>query len=357
MSSGEYTITQYDDPHGLCQFWDNSASAFIAAYYLPTISMSGSSFTLWGQKEDRLYVGKVTPFAYVGFRPASASVGSYGNFSLFYSITSTAYVPTCTAPHTITVATDLTAKFKDGNKFKIAGSTGNDGEYTCNGDSVFGAVTTITVNETVVNSADGTILAHSIWAPLTALFNNTVGFTESGYIAWSIPGAWGLSTVNSESGYWIRAQPANDVTAAVTAYHLRRNLTLAAPIHCDGPTFERERVYADINGALCKKDLTYAGPTKLTLMITQMACSMGNLQLLHDWEYYRNDLYLTDGADSASVDPAADAYYRDLQGKLISVPVEMRSPSKMGLSMGAYYPLVFAIDTVITQSSLLGLSL
>jgi hypothetical protein len=362
MTSSEFTITQYDDPHNYCRFWDDSGSAFVNND-LPSVSISGSSFVLWAQPLDKLYVGKSSTFAYVGFRMAAATIGTYGTFSLFYSITSADYtIATVTPDHTITVAADIATLFTDGRKFTITGSTANDGEYTCDGNATYSAPdTTITVVETLPDGTDdGTIAAHSIWAPLTAYFNNTEGFTQHGYVAWSIPGDWGLSSVNSESGYWIRAEQDGTPGSAVEAHHLRRNLTLNPPIHADGPSFTRARTYADINGNVQKKDLTYAGPDKLTLMITQMACSMGNLQLLLDWEYYRNDLYLEDGANSSVVNfPAVAAYYRIMQGKIAlgGVPLEMRSPGKMGLGRGESYPLVFDIDTVVTQSSLLGLSL
>jgi len=196
------------------------------------------------------------------------------------------------------------------------------------------------------------------WTALTALFNNTSSFSVSGYLAWSVPGDWAATTVDTKSAYWIRAsQSAVAPGTAATAYHLLRNLTLTEPLHNYGPEFEYDTVYPDINGALHKKDMTYKGPSKLTVGITQIACTYANFQLLQDWKLYRNSLYTSDLAVTSPIDLTADSYYRIMEGYLVYVPPEMMAAGKMPLDPGAYYPLVFKIDTIVTQTSLLGKAL
>ena len=196
------------------------------------------------------------------------------------------------------------------------------------------------------------------WSTLTALFNNTTSFSESGYIAWSIPGDWAETTVDSTEAYWVRViqDEASPATPA-TAYHLMRNITLDPPLHVLGPEFEYPRTYRDINGVVRNKDLTYAGPSRLTIEITQIACTFANMQLFNDWQYYRNDLYIEDEAVTSPIEIGEDSYYRIMEGKLVGAPTNMKAAGKMRLAPAGYYPLVFEIDTVVTQSSLLGLSL
>ena len=50
------------------------------------------------------------------------------------------------------VAADKSAHYKDSDTIVVVGSTGNDETYTLDGDSVFGTVTTITVNETIASA-------------------------------------------------------------------------------------------------------------------------------------------------------------------------------------------------------------
>jgi len=78
---------------------------------------------------------------------------------------------------------------------------------------------------------------------------------------------------------------------------------------------------------------------------------------LQDWKLYRNSLYIQDEAVTSPIDLTADSYYRIMEGYLVYVPPEMMAAGKMPLDPGAYYPLIFKIDTVVTQTSLLGKAL
>jgi len=60
---------------------------------------------------------------------------------------------------TFGVAGDKTSDFVDGDRFVVEGSTGNDGIYTCNGNSTHaGGTTTITVDQDITDATvDGYI--------------------------------------------------------------------------------------------------------------------------------------------------------------------------------------------------------
>ena len=371
MSQGQITLTQYSDNIAYCRMSDGAdPTGTYTQNDTEATTIAGTPFSLWASADDLLYVGKASTFAYVGIR-LYTTAATYGAISLWYSIASTAYtIKTATTDHTLTIETDVSAKFKSGYQFRITGSTGNDGIYTCDGDSTYSAPdTTITVVEVLPDGTDdGTVAAHSIWGPLTARHDSTALFNQNGYVAFDVEGDWGLSSVTdtgaynisagtSTSAYWIKGAVASATGDPSTAYHLMRNVTLDPPLHVQGPEWTIDRTYQDINGTLRKVDITYAGPQRFVVELSQMALNMGELQLLHDWEYNRHRIYIKDESINSPVVPSTDAYYRELQGMLVGVPLAMRSPGKMGLDPGAYYPLVFKIDTVVTQSSLLGLTL
>jgi len=372
MAIGQITLTQYDDNIAYCRMADKSDAPDESSTYTQrdaeAISIAGTAFALWTDSSDVLYVGKSTTFPYLGIRFASASA-TYGTPVLWYSITSTQYTiaSATAATNTITITGDVSAKFMIGYQFRIHGSTGNDGAWTCNANSTFGGgVTSIVTAEDLTNDTDdGHVPAHSIWGPLTALFNNTSALTANGYIAWSIPGDWGLSSITdagaygtaATSAYWIKATVPTATGDPSTVYHLLRNLTLTEPLHVLGPEFEYETVYADINGALHKKDMTYKGPSRYTVGMTQIACTMANFQLLIDWKTYQNRVFIENEAVTTPINIALDAYFRSGEGMIAYVPLEMMDPGKMPLEPGAYYPLIFKLDTVVTQTSLLGKAL
>lgn len=371
MAIGQITLTQYDGNIAYCRMATTfDPTGTYTQLDTEATTIAGTPFNLWADATDILYVGKSTTFAYLGFRFATTTA-TYATPVLWYSITSTQYaIATATAAtNTITITGDYTAKFKAGYQFRIAASTGNNGIWTCNADStVTSGVTSIVTAEDLTNDVDdGNVPASSIWGPLTAQFNNTSALTANGYVAWSIPVDWGLSSITNTgaygttatSAYWIKATVATATGDPSTVYNLLRNVTLVEPLHVYGPEDEYESVYADINGALHKKDMTYKGPSKLTIGITQIACTYSNFQLLQDWKRYRNRIYIQDEAVTSPPWGATlpDSYYRIMEGYLVHTPPEMMAVGKMPLEPGAYYPLIFKIDTIVTQSSLLGVTL
>lgn len=365
MATNQITLTQYSGNISYCRMSTNADPGGVFTQNdTEATSIGGTPFALWADNNDILYIGSSSTFKTVGFKVGTAAVG-YGALTAWFSVTSTQYtIGSVTPDHTITIATDVSAKFKDGYQFRISGSTGNDGIYTCNGNATYGAPnTTITVNETLPDGTDdGVIPAHSIWGPLTSSvwFNNTTGFTKDGWLAWTIPGAWGLSSITDSgayggaatSGYWIKVTQSEAAPATpATAYHLMRNVTINAPIHVQGPDNEIARQYRDINGTIRNADLTYYGPTRYVIEVTQGCMTMANMNMLAHWEYNRNRVYIEDLARTvANPDFTADAYYTVMQGFINSLPLNFRSPGKMPLERGAYYPIVFGIDT-ITETS------
>lgn len=198
--------------------------------------------------------------------------------------------------HVFYVVENIAYQLLDGSTFTIAGSTGNDGAYTVNGDSSWtGAATKITVDETISDvTDDGTIgiiwtnaddvlfdvtnisavklwtdandvvyigkdetfgfvgysvatapvgygaftIEYSIagpgYATLSVFDNNTSLFTVSGFLDWYIPSAWTATTENGQSAYWIKAsQTAVSPGTAAEVYHLLPNITLNPPIILD----------------------------------------------------------------------------------------------------------------------------
>ena len=295
MAVEEITITQYSDNITKCLVHDPDAipPADWIDNSAEAISIGGTPFTLWTDNNDEVYVGKGSEFAYVGFRVGTPAVG-YGAFTAVYS------------------------------------------------DGIDGAG--------AVNS----------WTALTFIANNTANFTQSGFFAFAAPDDWVAGSVNGVGAppnpiYWIRITQATVAPATpATAYHLLRNLSLGLPLHVEGPVFEIDRYYRDINGVMRLRDMTYNGPTRYTVGMTQIACTNLNKQLLYDWQYYKHNLYIQDEAFVGT--GTNDCYYHTMTGRLIEVPPQMQSPYKMGLELNAYYPLVFQIDSVLTLSTALGLS-
>lgn len=318
--------------------------------------LTGGSFNLWTAATDQIYVGCTVTFPFVGFR--CKTPGVYGTMSLWYSITSTAYdIHEANPDHTILLLTDLTAKFKDGYQFTIHDSAGNDGVYTCDGDSTWDAAhTTITTVETLPDGTNnGHIEAHTIWAPLTAVHNSTVGFTVSGYVAWVIPGTWGLSTVDSVSAYWIKAKVATYTTTAV-AYNLLRSVTLNAPLHML-PTRATPAIGRDINGDTFRRDIPQQGTDRLTIDCTQIAASMASVHELWDWSHYRTRLYIQSGAHTVPIGTGAwstDAYAHAYKGRIVTMPPGISTPHAMDTNLR--YQLEIEVDEIETLTSRLGVA-
>jgi len=297
MSNGQITLTQYSDNIAYARFYDDSAAGFVDNDD-EAVSIGGTPFTLWGEPGDVLYIGKATTFAYVGFRVGTAGVG-LGNFTIEYW---------------------------DGDSWEDVNTAKSYTGYT-----------------------------------ITAIFDNTAGFTTSGYIAFTINGDWATTDVGGllPTAYWIRISQSATPGTSPTAYNLMRNVTLDPPLHVEGPAWTIDNTYADINGVVRDVDMTYNGPQRHVIGVSQVACGalMGYWNLLIDWKYEKNRIFIENEAVTSPIEISTDAYFRTMQGKLVGYPLQMMDPGKMGLNAGAYYMLEFKIDTVVTQSSTLGLSL
>lgn len=93
---------------------------------------------------------------------------------------------------TFKVAGDVTALFTDGTVFRVTGSTGNDGTWTCDGNSTFGGgVTTIAVTGDVTDAtADGILELWREVANITNIGGPALSLDTVDVTAHNSTGAW-----------------------------------------------------------------------------------------------------------------------------------------------------------------------
>ena len=349
MSTNQITLTQIGHYIGYCKLYNGAAfSDFLGCNDVT----NSTPFTLWSDNDDWLYIGKSTTFAYVGFRVGTAGAG-YGNFTFEYSCSGSYSITGVNqGTKTFTVAESAASKFTDGTHFTISGSTGNDGTYTCDGDATGSGPTDIVVNEAIPDATvDGTI--STIWTVITAKHNSTSSFSQSGFIAWSIPGDWTTRTVDSQSAYWLRAtQDEASPTTPATAYHLLENITLNPPLLISWPE-TRQRLRPDIVSNPRKIDLGFTGPS--TCIIEGMHCSisMANLNLIWYWWDLRRLIHIKDEAQTTPLSFSNDSYIRTGKGRIDEMPWEAESVQKME---GKEFTIKFLVYEVTTLTSTLGLT-
>lgn len=295
---------------------------------------------------------------------------------------------------TFTIAESVASKFVTGTTFAITGSTGNDGIYTCASDAT--GTTDIVVVEAIPDDAvDGAIgavftkrdaqaidydaettgggeftlwenatdymyIGHSAtfawvgfrpqtvgagygdftfeywdgdsWESLTALLDSTTGFTKAGYLAWSIPTDWALTTNGGKtpSAFWVRAsQDEASPTTAAKAYNLLRNVTLDRPVVIQ-PIHTTSRFIMDVNRLPRLKDVARTTPDRLVIDATHLALKMAELNLLWDCFEQQRPVFVWDGTFT-STNPSftADAYYESYEAYIDVMPPRAMSPSKM----------------------------
>lgn len=190
------------------------------------------------------------------------------------------------------------------------------------------------------------------WVALTPLLDTTLGFEQSGYLAWSIPGDWALQTVNGISAFWVRATQ-DDATPGATAqaYNLLRNATFNKPIVMQ-PMHEKDTTVKDVNGILRLKDIPLLTPDRLIIDATHLALTMAELNLLWDMKEQVRPVFVYDGTfTAANPDFTADAYYESYEGYIDKMPPRAMSPSKME---PFEYTIEIDVDTVKTLADRLG---
>jgi hypothetical protein len=350
MTRGQAVITDIDsnDYPDYCRRWTGAA---FNNYDAEAKSRTGTAQVLWEDTSDILFVGFDAVFPFLGFLPEQA--GNYGDFIIQYSNSGGPY--SVTALHqvnqTFDIAENVPGKFTDGSYFSITGSTGNDGTWICDGDAEWTAgVTRITVTEAIPSAVVDGAMAN-IWTILTVLHDSTDGFAERGYLAWSIPADWGLSTIDGVSAHWVRAL-VESVTTPATMMHMLLSVELGEPV-LFMPSDDRMRLFPDINGVVRKTDLSYTGPTKLDLELTTNAFSMANLNVFWFWWDQERKLHVEDLARTSPLTMSQDAYYIEYEGRLNKMPGEVESPYKMRVEE---FILEFKIGSVVTLATTLGLS-
>lgn len=188
--------------------------------------------------------------------------------------------------------------------------------------------------------------AWTVFIPIHNSTNNgTSDFGQSGWIAWDTTdlASWAATTVDGTSAYWVRATVAS-VTTVAEFYNFMRTCTLEPPLVVR-PIYERPRFARDVDGVNRKLDITYTGPTKLNVDCTLKALEMDDVNLLWDILNDRSKVCIIDPAQSATIDPDSDAYFKQYTGYLTKISDDIASPSKME---GFIYMLEFEIEEVET---------
>ena len=318
---------------------------------------------------------------------------------------------------TFYIAENEPGKFLDGSHFDISGSTGNDGTYTCDGDATWsGAATVIVVDEVIPdNTVDGninniktkydsSIFSHTnttelqlwedandylyvgkdstdtfallgfmvgtagvdygaftfeywngAWVSLTALHNSTETFSKDGFLAWSIPGDWATTTVDTQLAYWIRAsQSAVAPSTPATALNLLLSVTLNAPLVLDYLMPEAAMAFSrDTLGDVKKNDLVYSGPRRLPVDCTHLLTDGGGMFLLKYWQEYRRDLYIDDLARTVPISVSGDSYYQNFDGYISHLDGRATAFHKQDSQI---FMLEFAVYSPATIPTILGMS-
>jgi len=197
------------------------------------------------------------------------------------------------------------------------------------------------------------------WVDMTPVIwhDSTQGFSQRGYIAFTIGGSWSAGdpteTGDLPSAYWIRIS-VSSVTIMATMNHMMRSLVINQVMQLGSSVGEVDMRYTrDINKKLCKRDVTYHGARSGHIDMTPVSLETGAmLNLLLDWEYYRNELYIQDSRASATISFSNDSYYLNYTGRLVKVPDGLKSMEKM---VDTGYNLQFLFDDCATLSTSLGL--
>lgn len=187
------------------------------------------------------------------------------------------------------------------------------------------------------------------WASFTPIHNSTNNdisdFGKSGWIAWDTTDltSWATTAIDGTTAYWVRAKVAS-VTTVAEFYNFMRTCILEPPLVVR-PIYERPRLSRDVDGINRKLDITYTGPTKLVVDCKLVALGMADVTLLWDICNDINKVCILDPAQSATIDPDSDAYFKQYTGYLTKISDDVASPSKME---GYEYQLEFEIEEVET---------
>lgn len=181
----------------------------------------------------------------------------------------------------------------------------------------------------------------SAWTDFTPLHDSTAGFSAHGYVAWAALSGWASTTVNGQAAFWVRVKVAS-VTTAAKGYNFLRNLTFehSNELEPAGPPI----MFRDVNGTLRQADVVYTKPRELEVRCksVSLAGRYGDVHLLAYWKQAQPQLYIQDGAQTATPDFQADAPYSDYTGYLRNYVGNIMSPAKMSVSGG--FTLQFDID-------------
>lgn len=192
------------------------------------------------------------------------------------------------------------------------------------------------------------------WVTLTVLHNDTEAFTESGFLAWSIPGDWATTTIDTQSAFWIRAsQSAVAPATPATALNLLLNLTLDAPIvHDNIMPVESQTTSRDTAGTVRKNDLVTAGVRNLPIDCTYNTMDWAGMFLLNYWLEYKRRLFIDDLARTTPVSISGDSYWQNFAGLLVFIDGKATAFQKQDTQS---FQIMFKVDSGQSIPHILGM--
>lgn len=194
------------------------------------------------------------------------------------------------------------------------------------------------------------------WIDMTSdvKVDSTSGFSARGFFAFPIKGDWVTTAVDSQTAYWIRLSVAS-VTTMATMKHMMRSLVINQVLQFGSNLGDPAKRYTrDINSGLNKRDMVYKGPRSGHIDMTPVSLETGTqLNLLLDWERYRQELYIEDSRITSPISFPNDSYYSTYTGRLVKVPDGFKAMEKM---VNTDYKLQFYFDSYTSLSTTLGLT-
>lgn len=187
------------------------------------------------------------------------------------------------------------------------------------------------------------------WIEFEPLYNSTADFTQNGIVQWGTLEGWEEFDIDSPNapGYYIRISVDDVGTGGrATWFNLLRSVQLEPPLLLI-PDHVIPRTHRDINGEVYITDNNYKSIRKLAVQCRQGACNMEGMNNMRFWLENINLLWIIEPARSDPADFNADAYYRNLVGRLVQIDGEAYSPSKMRPDI---YTLEFEISRVRSAS-------
>lgn len=173
----------------------------------------------------------------------------------------------------------------------------------------------------------------SAWTPLAFHHDSTQGFTQDGFITWTVPGTWALTTVDGASAFFMRVR-STGVNTAGRGHHFM-------PVIQGGPAIillpkfapKDKRYTRDMNATLYRKDVVQKFVESVSVDCSQISFTHPELNYLRYLIEYRHKCRLTDLASNLGlggvISFSLDAYYKWFEGYITGQLDKTASPFKM----------------------------